>query len=620
MSGGFDDAFLVEVRERNNIVSVVGDYVSLKKAGHASFKGLCPFHSEKSPSFNVHEDRQFFYCFGCQAGGDVITFVRELNGYSFVEAIRHLAERAGLQVPELRPQSPEGGRRGASRAPRASKSERDLFYEIGAVAQRFFTETLQTMEGTACRDYLRQRGVDAKATERHGLGFAPDRWDGLLNRLREAEVPAEVAERLGLIVPRSSGGPGYYDRFRNRLTFPIRSNAGDVIAFGGRTLSTEKDVAKYVNSPDSPVYSKGDTLFGLYEARQAMRREGWAVVVEGNLDLVRLAQFGIENVVAPMGTALTAAQCTLLKRFAPRAVLLYDGDNAGRAAAEKAVPLALAEGLAVSVAVLPDGEDPDTFVGNQGADALRALMARAVPGFEHLVLHCILPRIGEVRGARASLTAAQEVAPTLELVRDPAERHLYQRQLAEILGLDEGELVRLLKASPRRRTRVDATNPMTPAARQSVAAPRTPPPSSELDLLKLMMLAPESCALYTAHDVEALVTHPGVRDAAEQLVRRWETDGAIELASFVSSLDDTVLRETLFKSLASAPPIGADWMAPFEQLETRLKREAFQRRLSTLKLDERRATLAGDELGAMRVLMERQKIQRQLEALRATRG
>lgn len=616
MSGGFDDAFLVEVRERNNIVSVVGDYVSLKKAGHASFKGLCPFHSEKSPSFNVHEDRQFFYCFGCQAGGDVITFVRELNGYSFVEAIRHLADRAGLQVPELRPQSPGSG---LPRRPRVSKTERDLFYEIGAIAQRFFAETLQTMEGTACREYLRQRGVDAKATERFGLGFAPDRWDGLIARLQAEQVPAELAETLGLIVRKSSGG-GFYDRFRNRLTFPIRSNAGDVIAFGGRTLSTEKDVAKYVNSPDSPVYSKGDTLFGMYEARQAIRREGWTIVVEGNLDLVRLSQFGLENVVAPMGTALTPVQCNLLNRLTPRAVLLYDGDRAGRAAAEKAVPLTLAEGLMANVAVLPDGEDPDTFIGKHGAADLRSLLDRAVPGFEYLLEQCVVPRLGENRGAQAALAAVHEIAPALELVRDPDALRLYQQRLAMILGLDEAEVVRLLKASPRRRTRVDATNPMTPAARQSVAAPRTPPPSSELDLLKLMMLAPESCALYTAHDVEALVTHPGVRDAAEQLVRRWETDGAIELASFVSSLDDTVLRETLFKSLASAPPIGADWMAPFEQLETRLKREAFQRRLATLKLDERRATLAGDELGAMRVLMERQKIQRQLEALRATRG
>jgi len=618
VSGGFDDAFLAEVRERNNIVSVVGDYVSLRKAGPTAFKGLCPFHSEKTPSFHVHEDRQFFYCFGCQTGGDVITFVRELNGYSFVEAIRHLADRAGLQVPE-RTRQQQDGRRGASRRPRVNKSQRDLFYEIGGVAQRFFTETLQTMEGTACRDYLRERGVDAKATERFGLGFAPDRWDGLLDRLREHQLPLDQADVVGVIQRRKSGD-GFYDRFRNRLTFPIRSNAGDVIAFGGRTLSTDKDVAKYVNSPDSPIYTKGDTLFGLYEARQPLRKAGWGIVVEGNLDLVRLSQFGFENVIAPMGTALTAAQCILLKRFTQRAVLLYDGDGAGRAAAEKAVPLALAEGLAVAVAVLPDGEDPDSFVGTHGPDALRDLIARSVPGFEHLVLHCILPRLGEVRGAQAAYAAAQEVAPTLELVRNPAERHLYQRQLAEILGLDEGELVRLLKASPRRRPRTDATNPTTPAARQPVAVRRAPPPPSELDLLKLMMLAPDSCALYTAHDVEGLVTHEGIREAAEKLVRVWDTGDGVDVASFVSSLEDSSLKETLFESLASAPPTGDDWMAPFEQLEKRLKQEAFQRRLFALKQDERRASLAGDELGAMRVLMERQKIQRQLEALRATRG
>ena len=618
MSGGFDDAFLAEVRERNNIVSVVGDYVSLRKAGHQQYKGLCPFHSEKSPSFHVHEDRQFFYCFGCQAGGDVITFVRELNGYSFVEAIRHLAERAGLPLPE--PTRDDGlPRRGALRAARASKSERDLFYEIGGIAQRFFVETLATMEGTGCRDYLRARGIEAKAIERFGLGYAPDRWDGLTGRLREQEVPPPLAEQLGLIVPRGNG-PGHYDRFRHRLTFPIRSNAGDVIAFGGRTLSTEKDVAKYVNSPDTPIYSKGDTLFGLYEARTALRREGHAIVVEGNLDLVRLSQAGLEHVVAPMGTALTAAQCRLIKRFAPRAVFLYDGDNAGRAASEKAVPIALAEGLQVAVALLPDGEDPDSFVGRHGADAMRAVLDRATPGFEHLVLRCILPRLGDVRGARESFAAAQEIAPTLELIRDPAERRLYERQLAEILGLDEAALVPLLKASPRRRPRGDAPNPSGPASQAAPAVHRPPPPQSEHELLLLMLLAPEASALYMAHDVASLVTHPGVRDAADALAQRWEAEEGLEVASFVASVGDIALRETLFKSLASAPPLGEGWPTAFEQIESRLKREGFQRRLSALKLDERRATLAGDELGALRLQMERVKVQRQLESLRASRG
>lgn len=608
---GFDDAFVAEVRERNDIVSVVSDYVSLKKAGRGSFKGLCPFHNERTPSFHVNAERQFYYCFGCQAGGDVITFVRELNGYGFVEGIRHLADRAGMAVPE---RAQGRGAPSAPRGPRVSKSERDAFFEIGAIAQRFFADTLATMEGTRCRDYLRERGIEPATTERFGLGYAPDRWDGLVDTLRARDVPAKLAEQVGVIVL-NSAGTGYYDRFRNRLTFPIRSQAGDILAFGGRTLSAEKDVAKYVNSPDSPVYQKSDTLFGLYEARAALRKTGYAVVVEGNLDLIRLHQAGLEHVVAPMGTALTAPQCRLIARFAPRAVLLYDGDAAGRAAAEKAVPMALAEGLSVSVALLPDGEDPDTFVGAHGPDALREVLDRATPGFEHLALACVLPRLGQVRGAKGALMAAHELAPVLDAVRDPDERHLYHRQLAEILGLDEAELVRLVRASPRRRARVDEATRAAPAPRPA-GWDSPPAPPSELDLLTAMMLAPEVCALYMAHDVGTLVTHDGVREAAEVLARRAELEERVDAAGFITGLEDPRLREVMFKRLADAPPVPE----PFELIWSRLRREDYQRRLAALKLDERRAVLAGDEQKAARFQVERVKVQRELESLRATRG
>ncbi|MCB9732967.1 MAG: DNA primase [Deltaproteobacteria bacterium] len=604
---------MAEVRERTSIVAVVSDYVTLRKAGHASFKGLCPFHSEKSPSFHVHEDRQFFYCFGCQTGGDAITFLREINGYSFVEALKHLADRAGIALPE--PDRRGGPQRGGGpRAPRVQKETRDAFYEVGKLAQRYFAETLVTMEGSGCRDYLRGRGITKPAIERFGLGFAPDRWDGLLGTLKDDRADLRVAEALGLIVPRD-GRDGHYDRFRNRLMFPIRSIAGEVIAFGGRTLSTEKDVAKYVNSPDSPVYQKGDTLFGLYEARQAIRKESVAIVVEGNLDLVRLHQEGIENTIAPMGTALTEAQCRLIHRFAARVVLLYDGDNAGRAAAEKALPLALAEGLHVTVATLPDGEDPDSFIGSRGVDGLREVIANATPGFEHLVIHCVLPRLGARPGKKGAALAAREVAPVLDLIRDPAERALYQRQLGEILGLDELDLVRLLGDGSRRGASVSAT----PSPPTTPAAPSTPPPPRELKLLMLLLIAPAATSLYVAHDIGELVTHRGVRDAADRWAALQEEDSDADIGSFAASIDDPSLREEVFKNVARVPVI-ADWAPDFDTITTGLRQDAHQRRLDALNQDLRRALMVGDDALAGELQMEKWRLARQLESLRATRS
>ncbi|MFO0745606.1 MAG: DNA primase, partial [Myxococcota bacterium] len=329
MSGSFDETFLAEVRDKNDILSVVGDYVTLRKAG-TSYKGLCPFHGEKTASFHVHPDRGFFYCFGCQTGGDVITFVREINGYSFPEAVRHLAERVGIQVPERAFTPGGGGAAGLGSAPRAgtaSRAARDSFYAINKAAWRFYVETLDTMEGSRCREYLASRGIERAAIERFGLGYAPDRWDGVTQRLMREGFDQKASETLGLIVRRQAGG-GFYDRFRHRLMFPIRNLAGEVIGFSGRTVpgeaqterAIEGEVAKYVNSPESPVYQKGESIYGLHEARAAMRKAGQAIIVEGNVDLVRLSQAGLEEVVAPLGTALTSAQCRLLKRFVDRVV------------------------------------------------------------------------------------------------------------------------------------------------------------------------------------------------------------------------------------------------------------------------------------------------------------
>ena len=614
MSGSFDETFLAEVRDRNDIVSVVGDYVTLRKAG-TSYKGLCPFHGEKTPSFHVHPDRGFFYCFGCQTGGDVLTFVREINGYSFPEAVRHLAERAGMAVPERpafgAPFDPQKAKAGT-----ASRAARDGFYQVNKAAWRFYATTLETLEGVRCRDYLGSRGIEKVTVERFGLGYAPDRWDGLTQHLTREGYKLETAETLGLLV-RRQGSTGYYDRFRHRLMFPIRNLAGEVIGFSGRIVpgdsATEKGhdggtPAKYVNSPESPVYQKGDNVYGLHEARAAMRKSGRALLVEGNVDLVRLAQAGLEEVVAPLGTALTAAQCRLMKRFVEHAVAIYDGDNAGREAAKKAATLALAEGLPISIATLPAKEDPDSYVKTHGRAALELLIERAVPGWEHLVDRA-MDESRALENAQGAKLAIEKLAAVLASVEDVATRGLYERKLAELLRIDPNEVQAIARAAARRAP-AQTVGPAVQSARVAQAEPEIPVPDSEARLLELLLLAPTVRPLYMGRDVGALVSHPTVRRLADALA-----DHEGDPVQAMEVLPEGPIRDRLLRRMAEAAALDEP-LVWFERLVKSLRREAIERKLDGLRREERRAYLSRDDAMVMQLVSEKTRLQKQLESLK----
>ena len=625
-----DDALVREIRDRNNIVSVIGDYVTLRKAG-TTYKGLCPFHNEKTPSFTCSEERQFYYCFGCQAGGDVIAFVREMGGYSFTEAVRHLADRVGIVVPEA-PRRARGSNdapgpdRTATQRPASKRAFRDACYHIGRLAQAFYRDRLLSMEGQSAMSYVRSRGLGQPAVERFGLGFAPDRWDGLVDHLREAGADLRVAEQLGLIGQRKKSS-GYYDRFRNRLMFPVRNIAGEVLAFSGRDLSDDKEAAKYYNSPENPIYRKGDTLFGLHEARKAMRNASVAVVVEGNVDLVRLSVSGVEHVVAPLGTALTEAQCRLLRRFVPRVVLLYDGDRAGRAATLKAVPTCLAAGLSVQVAELPDGEDPDTYIGDGDIEPLRNLLAAASPGWEHLVDATVREQ-DAYADPGGPVRVIDALADTLLSIEDPRTRTLYLRNLAGALQLDEHTADRFLRQARRGRRRRVAQHRMDEASR-SAPSPQTrpsiPPPIRELELLSLMLTSPECSALYAAHDVGTLLRHGGVKAAAEAWSQRWERGESQNQVEFIQGLDDRGVRDHLFKVMASAPASddensGENWSRPFEQLERGLRIARLERDLQQINRDLQQALRRADEEQSVALQLAKIELNKKLEHLRGARG
>jgi DNA primase len=368
----FPQSFIDEVRAAADIVTVISDYVSLRKAG-ATFKGLCPFHGEKTPSFNVNRDRGFFHCFGCGVGGDVFKFIELQEKVGFTDAVRQLAQRFGIPIPEL--ESTEAGREGAA--------EREALLRIHEVAAAYFVEQLDAPAGASIREYLlNQRRLTPATITTLALGYAPPARDALRQRLVKQGFAPAVILKSGLVVRRDDGSE--IDRFRNRLMIPITRDTGSVIAFGGRALENGQ-VPKYLNSPETPIYSKSRTLYGLSVTKADLRKLHFAVIVEGYFDFAQVYQATGVPVVATCGTALTNAQAQLLRRFASKAVLCYDPDAAGQGAAERSCELLVSEGFDVNVALLPGGLDPDTFIQKQGRDAYVAQLKHSRPYLDFLL-------------------------------------------------------------------------------------------------------------------------------------------------------------------------------------------------------------------------------------------
>jgi DNA primase len=426
--GRIPEETILAIRDRVDIVDLVGRHVALKQVGR-NFKGLCPFHDEKTPSFHVNRERQIFHCFGCGAGGNAITFLMRHENQTFPEVARSLARELGIDMPE------------AGDASEAGLTERVLAANARALA--FYRAALDRPEAAAARRYLAGRGLDAEAIARFRIGFAPDRWDAIASDLRSAGIPSQVGERAGLVAERKSGG--HYDRLRGRVVFPIEDARGRVIGFGGRALAADQE-PKYLNTPESPVFHKREALYGLPDALEAIRRRGRVVVVEGYFDRIALARAGVEESVATCGTALTPEHARSLRRRAREVVLLFDADAAGERAVERALEILLPEGLRIRAALLPPGADPDSFLAAEGAEALRARVDQAPPALEILVQRAV------ARGARSPWEKADAVAVVVPLVAripDPVERSETARQLALAVGADPAAVRDALRAAVR---------------------------------------------------------------------------------------------------------------------------------------------------------------------------
>lgn len=472
------------VRESTDIVALIGEQVRLTKAGR-SWKGLCPFHTEKTPSFHVNPDRQIYHCFGCGAGGNAITFLIEHSKLTFPEAVRHLADRAGITIPR----NYDDG---------AAETETTRLYEALAVAAEFYRERLEhPYAGQAARTYLEQRRIDPELAELFGLGYAPPGWQNFFDHAGR-RFTLDILAKAGLVVRKDDGGG--YDRFRNRLMVPIRNATGRVIAFGGRTMGG--DEAKYINSPESPVYQKGQVLFGLFQAKDDLRRGEEAILVEGYLDLLRVFGAGFRNVVAVSGTAFTPQQAALLRRYVTRVRLVFDGDDAGLNAAWKAAGLCLAADLEPRLAILPGQHDPDSLIRDEGPDAFRRALETADRLADFAVAR-LLPRLGREDTLRRLVEQIRECP-------EPIRRRLLCQEAAERLNFDEAALVR-------------AVEERRPAGGPPVAAPAPVAPAelpaAEKTMLAIALAEPGLAARLAGEIDEADLEHE-----ASRRILRWLND------------------------------------------------------------------------------------------------
>jgi DNA primase len=603
----FPQDILEEIRRRNDIIDVISEYLPLKGSG-GSYKALCPFHSEKTPSFTVTRQKQIFHCFGCGVGGNVFHFMMKYEHMSFPEAVTSLAKRAGVMLPKSRshPVSP------------AVETHKEQLYGMNEMAAEYFHKLLlDTPQGETARAYLRTRGIDARSIERFQLGYAPEGWDGLLRYGTERGLQPQMLAEVGLVKARDEGR-GFYDRFRNRLMFPICNPTGRVVALGGRLLEPLPEAPKYLNSPETAIYKKGTLLYGLHLAKHSIRAEGRALIVEGYLDLISLFQAGIEHVVATLGTALTQSHVRLLKAYAKEAILVFDGDTAGRSAALRGkeyflqghvryfLPSAhvsslqgvLDGDLHAKVVLLPRGHDPDTFVQAEGRDALLALVREAQPFVEFLL--DAEAEGHDLSSVQGKLAYVRKLLPLIVNLANQVERTAYLSELVKRTGIAPSaladELHKLRKGKPN--------------VEHAAATHYFPSLGPERLLVQLLLTQrcwiPYTRALLPCDTVE----EPNLRSILQVLYLLSPDSGEIDVATLLERLPDEQQRD-LVARLVLEPLSNEAVQQQIDDCLAALQRRGIEAQLKSLKEGMHEAERQGD-MGRLAHL------QRQFAELRRT--
>jgi DNA primase len=543
-----------EIKRVADIVEVIGKYIRLKKAGQ-NYLGLCPFHPEKTPSFTVSPSKQIFHCFGCRKGGDVFSFWMEYHKVSFPEAMRDLAEQYHISLPAESWNAAEKDR----------WAERGSLLKVNEKACGFFHENLlRSAKSKNARAYLAGRGITKEVVSRFKLGFASDDWDGFSRNLKGAEL--EAAAKAGLVIPRKSGG--YYDRFRNRIMFPISDVRGRILGFGGRVL--DDTMPKYMNTPESILFHKGQVLYGLDASNEAIRKSGRAVIVEGYMDLLALKRHGFDEAIATLGTALTKDHVRLLRGYGREAVVVFDSDTAGRAAASKAFLIFLDEEFPAKAVLLPENEDPDSFVNKRGLPAFLDLLAGASPIFDFFLdLH--MAQTGD--SVEGKLPILKQTIPLLCELKNAAQQSLYVKRLSEKLGLHESSVLEeMRKWGSSKYLKDDAGGPVERAPQKK------PIHKDDALFLNILVHHPSARSRMLNEDFRVLLSDEPVREIFDRMMESRGNGFYSNPAELTEKLLGEQSREVLRETLVSRPYCRE------EELEQAMK--DYEKKVLQIKLSE----------------------------------
>lgn len=517
-----------EIKERNNLLQIASEYVTLKKVGR-NYQGLCPFHSEKTPSFTINEEKGIFHCFGCGTGGNVFTFLMKAANLSFPEAAQQLAKRAGVELP----------REKKTEAEKKSQQEREKFFQVNQLASEYFQQMLlNPREGERALKYLQSRGLSKDLILQYHLGYTPEAWNKLLGWLTKKKVSLSWAEKVGLIAPSLKKKGDYYDHFRGRIIFPILDLQGRILGFGGRILGQGQP--KYLNSPESPIYRKSKSLYGLYQARESIQREDAVLLVEGYFDLLTLHQHNFLNSVATLGTALTREHIDILKRYTKHFILLFDADEGGKKAAQRSLELFLEKELSAKTVVLSPGYDPDNYLREFGAEKFREKMKEAPFLVDFFIEETLRDFDSSISGRAA---AVGRLAPIITRIKNIIERDLYIKKVAEMLGLRE-ETIRESLKQPWGRSVEQFKN-------EKVAD--SVPRGAEEILLQLILEFPSLASRVREEKIIELFSDPIFRKIGIKLLEEQGKVSEMEAAKIIDLLEDEQSQRT-FSQLSLREP------------------------------------------------------------------
>ncbi|MFH1083527.1 MAG: DNA primase [Pseudomonadota bacterium] len=554
-----------QIKRTADIVQVIGQFVQLKKAGK-NFMGLCPFHAEKAPSFTVSPDRQMFHCFGCKKGGDIFAFWMAYHGLSFLEALKDLAERYHIPITEAFSPSEE----------KKKSRLRETLLKINEMAALYFQRTLSDAEtGNPAADYLKKRAISKEIISEFRLGYAPDKWDGLTHYLEGHKIELEKAGQAGLIIPKKGGG--YYDRFRGRVMFPIFDLRGHVIGFGGRVLDTS--LPKYLNTPETPVFHKGEFPYGLHASFKAIRQKGLVVIVEGYMDLLALRRHGLDEVVATLGTALTAEHVRKVKGYTKEAVVVFDSDEAGKDAALRSLPLFLNEGLPARAVVLPDGHDPDSFVNAEGLPKFLALLRDASSMFDFF-LDQKLKEKGS--GIERKVRILKEILPVLSQLRNAAQRSLYAGRLSERIGIKEEVVLSELKEIKKNLSSGALERDLT----GRLTASKVEKKIGDFQLLNLLVHHPEAATRLKDADCGTLLSDAAALKIVEVIFEKYRREGRFSPENLEENFDNEEVR-TCLREVMVADSIYSDQEVKqaIQEIEEKARQKRFADSVREVKGD-----------------------------------